>query len=531
MRARLLDFGVVVPRTEYAFSKPQSSLQNQVRPDGELRHAVAGGQRSENVASAGEQLIAVNFLRPHLTVAAPHTQENSSSTRKRKREHHTTDDRADVQRPTDRRTGQSRDLMPPPLPKARPQLRTNDDHLRPHALQETLQPLFSRQPIEVYQDSSWARVPEQPIQSYHPDIVQHSAQPELGHSSQRVLPYRSIASSNMSRETLQKQGPQNLSAEKFERDSHMGRSTIPEPRLATAHVSYATQGPYVDSHSNLRSARPTANDTHLVANTAYHPSMVNDPGRNRSMQQNQSFRPPLQALSQSDTNRRLPSGTQDHYARDHPSIQQRPQEAAPATSSPFFRPETGAYRLSTSQRPLTRGNVVQRFRDVPASNNGAGYQASPLWQTQRRENIHSRAVNTPSYRNGPPQQVYQQPSYLPPYVFNNSTRNGPTTHVPQTPRNSDGLLRRPDRRPAATPSQTATRPQSNAYRNRVSLPPRSGPAIPVGHNQDEALLQVPGIRGVSSQRGPSSYQHGGAQVYSTARSVFSSEGGRRTALR
>jgi hypothetical protein len=92
--------------------------------------------------------------------------------------------------------------------------------------------------------------------------------------------------------------------------------------------------------------------------------------------------------------------------------------------------------------------------------------------------------------------------------------------IPQTPRNSPGLLRRPDRPPSAV-HRSPVKPEPRSYNRRITLPPSTGPSMPMATTQDEVLSQIRGVRGVSSHRHIPGYQLA-APNHNVARTLFAS---------
>ncbi|KAK4575278.1 hypothetical protein LTR86_001130 [Recurvomyces mirabilis] len=97
----------------------------------------------------------------------------------------------------------------------------------------------------------------------------------------------------------------------------------------------------------------------------------------------------------------------------------------------------------------------------------------------------------------------------------------------QTPRNSYGLFRRPDRLPSPQPVYTPSRPRPTA---QVSLPPNQQNNVPSRMHQEHALSRIRGVRGASSQ-GFRPGQNSKGPLYDPPSPPFSSAGGRRTVRR
>ncbi|KAK3673816.1 hypothetical protein LTR78_006371 [Recurvomyces mirabilis] len=97
----------------------------------------------------------------------------------------------------------------------------------------------------------------------------------------------------------------------------------------------------------------------------------------------------------------------------------------------------------------------------------------------------------------------------------------------QTPRNSHGLFRRPDRLPSPQPVYAPSRPRPTA---RVSLPPSQHNNVPSRLHQEHALSQIRGVRGASSQDFRPGQNHRGP-LYDPPPPPVSSAGGRRSVRR
>ena len=61
MRAQLLDLGVVVPRTDYAYSKPATTEQRHPRDAQPDQHARKGERSSDDAALHGEPCLTLFF--------------------------------------------------------------------------------------------------------------------------------------------------------------------------------------------------------------------------------------------------------------------------------------------------------------------------------------------------------------------------------------------------------------------------------------------------------------------------------------
>lgn len=213
--------------------------------------------------------------------------------------------------------------------------------------------------------------------------------------------------------------------------------------------------------------------------------------------------------------------------------------------SPFFRRDELVSRPTTFQRPPTRGNFIQRHHEQQ----GYHKSAAPVTPSSRVGrpplNEHQQGLNNPPFHRrqqvgqralAPPSnhRTYEEPSFR------------PASMIPQTPRNSQGLLQRPDLRPPSS-MYTSDRPHSSffreplmqdsgygvpkVHRSSVAQTPRHMPRTLIRTSRaDEQLSQIPGVKGVRAPPALNTYSHPGS-VYGAGRGVFSSAGARRSVRR
>ncbi len=101
--------------------------------------------------------------------------------------------------------------------------------------------------------------------------------------------------------------------------------------------------------------------------------------------------------------------------------------------------------------------------------------------------------------------------------------------VPKTPRSAQGLFERPHL-PQLPPSYAHSMGQANAHRGRISLPPSRQTIGSAKGSQEKALSQICGVKGASSAGVRTSGNQSGP-LYDAPRTVFSSAGGRRSVRR
>lgn len=409
--------------------------------------------------------------------------------------------------------------MPPPLPKSKPQPLANRELPISHETLTTQRPPSNRHSIQVYQDSNWRPAQENPFREQtliarDPSQIQNGIQ----------FHYQA------------QEGPHEYSpyaANVHRNDSDFRKSTATNGYAAQSYARHAIQSQRLQRNPVYSAAdygRPIANELVIPQEDVHDQTMSYNSGYRQILpEEDESIRAPLQVLSESDTNRRLPTVSQARLSYVTTSLHQASQAPGGSGPSLFFRRDERAFRPSTIQQPSTRGSFIAPRYDAPIRDGVAHHTMTTPYARQRSYG-QPQAFNRISSIDNSRQQGNLQSSYNSPfYGPNASTRYQPKTPIPQTPRNSQALFHRPDR-PPPSGSDTATRPQPNNYRSRVSLPPSQGPLMPMASHQDEALLQVPGIRGVSSQRVMSSYQRAGS-AYGAPRNLFSSAGGRRSVRR
>lgn len=212
------------------------------------------------------------------------------------------------------------------------------------------------------------------------------------------------------------------------------------------------------------------------------------------------------------------------------SLRQRPDASV---ASPFFRAE------ASRERPFDRRQIYRpptqyenrETQHIPQSYRMAPDPRAPAY-TQPEI---ARALNGLSFIQSPQMISRDQPLYdQSPARY---TRYSQTPAIPQTPRDAQGLLMRPDglqsrhrqslsqRKPLAVAQQAAPLPTV-----QPSLPALYVPQSRRGYAQDEALLaSVPGVKGLAlnSQAGES---YAGVP-YGQPRGPCSSTGGRRSVRR
>lgn len=457
-----------------------------------------------------------------LTYTVPSEPESSSSTRKRKREDGETDrfryDDARARRPS----GASRNLMPPPLPRPRQQQRVVDDLTGTMVSSAMLRPLPSQQPVQIHGDGDWTSA-QPDLHQNQSSIIGGRCQTERNSAAHRALPYRSgVIEGGKSRNSTQP----NLTFYDNSGDVQARFRGLEGDRFHAAHQSsqYHTQSQQEQSnrYSDAEVSRrfPTIDEQPIEQHFFDSQAVLNGAHKSRSLQQTcEMRRAPPQTLSDFDTNRLRTITPRTHPSDVATPVRRDSSLPRPLESSPFFRRDDQVARPHRSQRPPIRGSFVRKQYDAPFQNGTASvsYDSQGMYHTPRTSNHPTQKASHLPFHNPP----FRHPDIGAQYRYK--------TPVPQTPRNFQGLLHRPDR-PMPSMEQPAFKPQANTMRSRVSLPVGYGPQLPAASNPDQALLHVPGVRGLSSQRGPPSYQRM-SSAYGAPRTLLSSAGGRRSVLR
>ena len=461
----------------------------------------------------------------------PHESEGSSSARKRKRGEYAEYGYQPSNTRTLKPRGSSRDLMPPPLPNFRP-------------------PRCAALPPEQSSASQPARLAPEPAQSIHLyegqtwDPMQEDARQQLGDWQEHL---QNHSNSQVHRELLFRQSPVPigqprkldhlyLPVETQNQWTQFGsrQSTANNASNAQSFAQLSLQSPH---HQQGPLYMPTENDR---SNEHESQLVKHDRGPGVTQydlaygtvagQANYQARPQLPAFSESYQNLQSPftAPIRDPHAPHSP--QKTSHAPAPSGFSPFFKHDSAAQRPPTVQRPPTRGSFVRPQYAGRTRESGIERRKTQTDTVAAQRYNEPRSLNGLSFidkphRPGDYQSLYQSPSYR----QEETCQSQRPFMVPQTPRNSQGLFQRPDRLPAPA-SYASSRAQSNIQRRLQSLPHSHGPPVPFNGSQDQELSQVRGVRGVSSQRGMSSYQRP-APMYDKPRTVFSSAGGRRSVRR
>lgn len=200
------------------------------------------------------------------------------------------------------------------------------------------------------------------------------------------------------------------------------------------------------------------------------------------------------------------------------SIAQDQVRALPAQG--YVPPEqpVPAVRTAAMQSPFFRNGPA---RARPDSLQTLAHESQDLSRPPKQPLFQAQAQRQPSHaterRPAPDQSAYQPPLRYSQYHH----------PPPQTPL---GPIHRPDRPPSVF-SYAPSRISPQTPRGRVSLPPNSVRAPTYVHgNQDGALSQIQGIRGLASRQSkPSAFAT--QPAYGVSRELFSAAGSRRSVRR
>ena len=419
--------------------------------------------------------------------------------------------------------------MPPPLPKPRyPQNALPTENEIAASQRAGLAP-GSRQSVHVYDGRSWKQ-----------------AQSE-SHSNQRGM-HRDDPCGHTGLEVHQELPTQPVPAQYGDPQRNFSQREVPPTRIDyDVHQPAARNDHGTQSFAQLSLQSPSRRRNQYDQPTFERRPVDHDYHRSRDDQaafaahrnslyratdhyHGHDARPQLQTFSRSYQDRRNTPVRRENKLRSTPAQQIAPQVPAGSVISPFFKRGPPASRPPTLQRPPTRGSYIRRQYASPTPEATTNYQMASVSSRAPQAFSERKTINVFSFVDNPHRSFDQRPSYQP-TEYRSGTGNTvqQPSMISQTPCNSQGLLQRADRPPPSA-SYAPGRPQSNMYRKRVSLPLRAGPQMPMASNQDEALSQIQGVRGLNSQNGFPTHQRAPPN-YGGPRPLFSSAGGRRSVRR
>lgn len=467
---------------------------------------------------------------PKLTRWADHEQENSSSARKRKREEYEGERAHYTEAAARRPTVDSRDLMPPPLPKQKPQQRASNNLPEVKASSAIVRPSSSRQAIQSHHGSVQDSY-QLGCNGVQP-IGRDDLKSQSGAHAQMALPYRpSVAGSNASRGSVRDLATLGANLREVEREPHSPTARYGYAQRQTTQGHLNQQQQHMSRSNHEDNGRQFSREPFTAPQYLQHQDPSNGfDDTSSSRQQHGKMRAPLQALSDFETNRRVPVTPRMHQQSAAMPLHNDSSQPRQNGPSPFFQRNDRLGRPPPTQRPPTRGSMVRTERYAPTQD-GSAVQRMPLSTYAYPGNIgqfrDSDGLPSTSYSVQRSNHIStHNPQFRRPNV---ASQYVPRTPVPQTPRNSQGLFHRPDRAPP-TVGHYNSKPQANINRSRISLPPDHISQMQMASSRDGALLHVPGVRGLSSQYGMPNQQRLNS-AYGDPRNLFSSAGGRRSVLR
>ena len=490
MRSQLMELGYDVPVRKYLFEPAGQSNSTPAQTENVPKH--------QNTPVAGLA-----------TVADPNEAQQSSSARKRKRDEHLHSKLAqDIGHSRSLRC-LSRDLMPPPLPRTKP------THLLPASESSRDNRAETLQAQSLHSSGQQIRRPRQPPSTQRQFGQHDNSNMAYGYAmSQQPVQAQLDTSPGLQRQ------PQAFD-QHIEPQKHFGRSGyVPHTRLDVndhdvVSLSQLSLRSYDEDDTRIH-RRPIGDHNYASQSIQPFPSEYQNRATHLSEQQREYYGlSPSRSVDQRQglIHREVRSRVQS--AMFAPPPQATPHGQHTLASSPFFERDQPAFRPDTMQRSPARRNQAQLMAFDPAQGALSGTTAIP------RSLIESHGMNRSSYvdpprRPGDHPTLYQRPQYQ----HDMATQRQHSNMIPQTPRNSHGLLMRPDRPPPVA-HRSPVESESRNYNKRITLPPSRGPPMPMATMQDETLSQVRGVRGVSSHRHIPGYQQASPH-HNVARTLFSS---------
>lgn len=398
------------------------------------------------------------------TMAVARETEGSSSARKRKREIDAYDER-DV---TGRGHGNSRELMPPPLPRARPVSRPQ------------------------YSPKTTAENRRPPLTWRKPSAVHQSHQEELLYRPPPTVTRLSRFDGAPPIQHLNKMQDQRYQQGNFWSNySHNEQGYIERRKPSYQYTSNpSVLAPPLDIFSNINK------------DEVYEPRNFNI----------HSFHGNFRAYDHSEG---LPVFDQNNSS--HPRFQQSAAYATPERQR-LHEPTVPQRSHFFSAGPtIARPETLRPMRLEPRSDVADWQQMRPAYRPieEPSSRVLIRADENVDYRQ--PIKHYRESLQQ-------------ASAQPQTSRRLPPFLRQPDRGALSSGYGGRRPPHTNAVRSRVSLPPRTMRAMPLNGQPDGALSGIQGVRGLGSQRGrPTPYAPPSA--YEARQQFVSAIGSRRSVSR
>ncbi|KAK0917162.1 hypothetical protein LTR91_014338 [Friedmanniomyces endolithicus] len=461
MRSRLLQLGYDVPKRSYAFA-------------------------SNNAAQSSVSAANDRPLKQGHNVPAAHN--TSSSTRKRKLTEYAPELPEHVTTHISQPRSNSRELMPPPLPRPRQ---------RPERIAAAPPHPVSKPFGHARDEYTWQRE----AAGGRDENALYSP-PRL---NPQALPFRSSRSNSMHQQ------------HHYHHNAPCPRSSAPSRQgqynIVNGHHDPPQQLTYQEREGLLTFPlhHPETRDTHQNAGYGFVAQRLESPAQT-----------PQLLYSANQIDQELSTGLGNQLGINPPQMR-RGLPIAPV-ASPFF--ERGAAFGSPAEGLPTGGRHTQSQYRIQDENNRTNPSYDYAQVYSQRPSLTGSTFADRLRQTVDHQAPYQMRPYQAATVL---TRSGEVRDVPQTPRNLQGLFQRPDL-PQLPASYAHSMSQANAHRGRVSLPLSRQTVGPAKGSQEKALSQIRGVKGASSagvRTGPN--QSG--PLYDAPRTLFSSAGGRRSVRR
>ena len=509
MRSQLIELGYDVPVRKYLFEPAELSKSTQAQPEN-----VPEPSQHQNTLATGFATVTARKSRHsisdnlQLTLAGLTDAERSSSARKRKRvEHLHSKVEQDVGQSRNIRR-HSRDLMPPPLPRTKPA------HLLP-----TFEMSRNNRP-EILQTQSVHSSEQQIRHPWQPS----SAQRQFEQRDSSTAPYKYAMSQRQEQAHVDTSSGLQRQPQAFHQDiepqKHFGHSGyVPQTRLDVNGydaVSLAQLSLRSPDEDDFRPSQTLVGDRSDASRSRQpFPRQHWNWGNGLSEQQLDYYGlSPARYVDQRDEWMHRPAGSHVQSSMSAQAPQAIPQGQHTIASSPFFKRGQPDFRPNTMQRSQARNQA-----HVMAYDSGRGTWSETTAIPQNLAEF--RGLNRTSYFDPPHRPVDHDTFYQrPQYHYGMAAHDQHSTMVPKTPRNPQGLLRRPDRPPSVV-HRSPAKPEPRSYNKRITLPPSTSLSMPMAATQDEVLSQIRGVRGVSSHRHIPRYQPA-APNSNVARTLFSS---------
>ena len=431
----------------------------------------------------------------------------------------------------------SRELMPPPLPRPRqppPSMPTPNQPIEgPFAASTHTAALAPRDVIQVYTSGGW-----NDSQSTLP-VSEHDYAPS-GMSAQQhrlqshgALPFRPLERlAPESRPTAHVERHDPYYVDDFDARYQMPPNSVPAPPhglLSQAPRRPNQRQPYSQPKDCIKDTPPPAGQAWEGAQS---PISYFNADYGTVARQSDGHAPrdvegfhPESAQSRPSLPFAKPNSLTVHQSIARPP-RSNPQPSAASVASPFFKSGPAA-RADTMQRPLARGTMapppLPRRSDIPRNSIGGPSVPPPrnsVAQPSCRNNAYDSQRHFPA-----PVSSQRQSSIAPSSLRAHSTAT--RYHSASQPTHQRAEMLTSEAGPYA-PNRSA----SLSQRNRMELEPYQPPStsrVPLGSLFDPQLSQIRGVRGANASQ--LTYSRHGLPSSRQPRSTYSAAGGRRSVLR